>query len=251
MTVPYGVTRRTQQRQILEYLEAEVPDAPDALWGAADYLAGKLAGAVETVVGNAPGVMRWLKDVANVLFVEYGRGVAWTAPSGFPVVVAHHHRAVDTITWTPPGAKEPRSFTLRGAWLEHLGVDPQKQRRTIAPNFVHALDAAHLMLTIRRLHGEGLRHFAVIHDSYGVHACDVDRLVCALREEFARMYREPLLARFLDAQLDALGAGLAPEELAALHAGKPFKKLAALRSTLPVTGDLALDEVLRARYMFA
>ncbi len=239
MTIPYGVTRRTQQRQILEYLEATVPDAPDTLWGAADYLAGKLAGAVETVVGNAPGVMKWLREVASVLFIEYGRGVAWTAPSGFPVVVAHYRRDVDTITWTPTGAKQPRSFTLRGEWLEHLGVDPQKQRRTIAPNFVHALDAAHLMLTIRRLHGEGLRHFAVIHDSYGVHACDVDRLVCALREEFARMYREPLLARFLDAQI------------AALLAGTPPGGLEALRATIPITGDLDLDEVLRARYMFA
>ncbi len=239
MTIPYGVTRPTQRGQILEYLEVAVPDAPDTLWGVADYLAGKLAGAVEEVVGNAPGVMQWLRGVASVLFVEYGRGVAWTAPSGFPVVVAHYRRGVERITWTPTGAKEPRSFTLRVGWQEHLGVDPQEQRRTIAPNFVHALDAAHLTLTIRRLHDEGLRHFAVIHDSFGVHACDADRLVCALREEFARMYREPLLARFLDAQI------------AALPAGAPSAALEALRPKIPITGDLDLDEVLRARYMFA
>jgi len=104
---------------------------------------------------------------------------------------------------------------------------------------VHALDAAHLMLTVRRLHGEGLRHFAAIHDSYGVHAYDADRLVRALREEFVRMYRAPLLEQFLDAQI------------AALPAGASTAAIEAFRATIPITGDLDLDEVLRARYMFA
>ncbi len=156
--------------------------------------------------------------------------------AGFPVV-AHYRQQVDRLTWTDRGTGRERELTLR-VTDPALVIDARRQERTIAPNFVHALDAAHLMLTIRRLHGEGLRHFAVIHDSYGVHACDMDRLVCALREEFARMYRAPLLEQFLDAQI----APLPPEAAAALEA---------LRPKIPLTGDLDLDEVLRARYMFA
>jgi DNA-directed RNA polymerase len=55
-----------------------------------------------------------------------------------------------------------------------------------------------MMLTTNRLHALGLRHFAMVHDSYGVHACDVDLLNRVLREEFVGMYSEPVLQRFID-----------------------------------------------------
>jgi DNA-directed RNA polymerase len=251
MTTPYGVTRGGLRRQLLAHLEAEEPGLAEGREEAAEYLAEALPGAIAAVVGQAPAVMAWLKDVATALFTGFGRGVAWTTPAGFPVVVEHYRDKPRVVKWTPPGTTRRRELTLRVPAPRDLGVDLRKQRSTIAPNFVHALDAAHLMLTVRRLHGEGLRHFAVIHDSYGVHACDADQLVHALREEFVRMYRAPLLERCLDAQLAALCEGLSPEKLAALRAGAPFRKLEVLRSTMPVTGDLDLDEVLRARYMFA
>jgi len=33
-----------------------------------------------------------------------------------------------------------------------------------------------MMLTVHRLLSEGVRHFAMVHDSFGVHACDIDLL---------------------------------------------------------------------------
>jgi DNA-directed RNA polymerase len=54
-----------------------------------------------------------------------------------------------------------------------------------------------MMLTVNRLHREGVRHFAMVHDSFGVHAVDVDRLNQALREEFVRIYSEEVLPNFL------------------------------------------------------
>ena len=41
-----------------------------------------------------------------------------------------------------------------------------------------------MMLTVNRLHSEGVRHFAMVHDSFGVHASDIDFLNRALREDF-------------------------------------------------------------------
>src|SRR2546430_9415439 len=58
--------------------------------------------------------------------------------------------------------------------------------------FRSSMDAAHMMRTINRLYAEGIRHFAMVHDSYGVHACDVDLLNRVLREEFVRIYSEPI-----------------------------------------------------------
>jgi DNA-directed RNA polymerase len=53
-----------------------------------------------------------------------------------------------------------------------------------------------MVRTVNCLHSEGVHHFAIVHDSFGVHASDVDRLNRALREEFVGIYSEPVLQNF-------------------------------------------------------
>ena len=89
------------------------------------------------------------------------------------------------------------------AFDEKRKIDVRKQKDGIVAHLVHSMDAAHMMRTINRLHTEGIRHFAMVHDSYGVHACDVDLLNRVLREEFVRIYSEPVLQNFLDQQRKA------------------------------------------------
>ena len=45
-----------------------------------------------------------------------------------------------------------------------------------------------MMKTVIGLHSEGILHFAMVHDSFGVHACDIDRLNRVLREEFVAIH---------------------------------------------------------------
>lgn len=110
-------------------------------------------------------------------------------------------------------------------------LDIRKQVNAIAPNFVHSLDAAHMMLTINRLHDAELRHFSMVHDSYGIHACDVDMLNKVLREEFVSIYREPVMTRFLAEQRSANPGIQLPEP--------------------PPLGDLDIGVVLHSDYFFA
>ncbi len=287
MTTPYGVTPGGLRRQLVAYLEGQVPGRSTDPWDDAGYLAGALEECIGAIVTKAPEVMAWLRDVATALVDTHKAGVAWTTPSGFPLIVAHYREDEERVTWTETDTKRTRELGLRRVKPGPPVLDRRKQRSTIAPNVVHALDAAHLMLTVRRLHAEGLRHFAVIHDSYGVHARDVPRLRRALREEFVGMYRAPLLEGFIDAQLAAAAKGDAAAPPAAAAAAptpqrkratspgsqgaasvegastatienaeqqegkKPPPTLQGLRAALPSPGDLALEEVLRARYMFA
>src|SRR6266704_1645032 len=76
-------------------------------------------------------------------------------------------------------------------------INSRRQVDGIVAHLVHSLDAAHMMLTINRLEAEGVHHFAMVHDSFGVHASDIDVLNRALREEFVRIYSEPVLRKFL------------------------------------------------------
>ena len=88
-----------------------------------------------------------------------------------------------------------------------------------------------MMRTTNRLHARGLRHFAMVHDSFGVHACDVDLLNRVLREEFVGMYSEPVLQRFIDE----------------LRKGSPDIHL----PDPPAPGTLDIRQVLSSLYFFA
>ena len=87
------------------------------------------------------------------------------------------------------------------------------------------------MLTITRLQTGGVRHFAMVHDSFGVHASDIDFLNRALREEFVRIYSEPVLQNFLNEQREANTNVDLPG--------------------LPQTGNLDIRQVISSPYFFA
>jgi DNA-directed RNA polymerase, mitochondrial len=77
--------------------------------------------------------------------------------------------------------------------------DRRKQLSGVAPNFVHSMDAYHLRMVVNRMVDEGVTtSFAMIHDSFGVHAGDVDELHHVIRDEFINLYTPDVLAEFVD-----------------------------------------------------
>ncbi len=105
-------------------------------------------------------------------------------PTGFPVL--HEYREEE----------EKRVPTVRGNVLVKLenprfAIRTRKQVNSIVPNLIHSLDAAHMMRTVIALKGAGLSDFAMVHDSYAVHASDVDLMNRVIREEFIRLHTEP------------------------------------------------------------
>jgi len=148
----------------------------------------------------------------------------WTTPTGLPVV--HETRE----------PKTPRVKTADHTFVvyqedETRKIDARKQADGIVAHLVHSLDAAHMMRTTNRLHAEGLRHFAMVHDSFGVHAADIDRLHRVLREEFVGIHFEPVLQNFLNEQRQAHPDVDLPE--------------------LPQPGNLDIRQVIDSPYFFA
>lgn len=115
-------------------------------------------------------------------------------------------------------------------------LDGTKAQTGIAPNFVHSLDAAHLMLTVIAAQKAGINNLAVIHDSFGTHAADTDRLSAILRETFVAMYEGDPLAAFRAELVEQL---------------KPHDEVIAALPPLPAMGKLDLRAVLNSTYMFA
>jgi DNA-directed RNA polymerase len=113
-------------------------------------------------------------------------------------------------------------------------LNTMAQVNGIAPNFVHSLDASHLMSVANRCWERGVYALAVVHDSFGTHAADAATLSIVLRETFVDQYEPDVLARFRDELIDQL-----PPEFA--------EKL----PPLPPFGDFDIRSVLNAEYVFS
>ncbi len=185
MTVPYGVTRGTIYKQLLDTKVIQSCEDPKKC---ARYLAKILEESIPDVAVAASKIMNWLRTIARTL-AKAGLGMAWTSPAGFPVV--HEIREPKEVRI----ATADRRITIHKEDQKRK-IDWRKQVDGVVAHLVHSLDAAHMMLTVNRLHSYGLRHFAMVHDSFGVHAGDVDLLNRVLREEFVGMYSELVMANF-------------------------------------------------------
>lgn len=182
MTVPYGVTRVGMQDQFVTDGWTEGMNNPGK---AARYLMQQTWDVLsQEVVASARTVMDWLKVVANTTGKK-NLPISWVTPSGFRI----KQEALRT--------KESSIYTV----MQRVSLYPaepgkisaNRQQLCMPPNFVHSLDAAHMALTICECLDRGVTSFAMIHDSYGTHACDVDDMAAALRYRFVRMYQDDLL----------------------------------------------------------
>jgi len=69
-----------------------------------------------------------------------------------------------------------------------------KQASAFPPNFVHSLDATHMLLTAIETHRRGLT-FAAVHDSYWTHACDIDAMSTVIRDTFIDLHSSDMLSK--------------------------------------------------------
>ena len=80
-------------------------------------------------------------------------------------------------------------------------VNPKKQSTAFPPNFVHSLDASHMMLSAIACQAKNIE-FAAVHDSYWTHACNVEEMGEILREAFVRLHSEEILERLRNELLE-------------------------------------------------
>lgn len=237
MVLPYGGTKEAVRKYIIEFCEEQSRDEKKPIpmpfgkdFGkAASWLREVVWETMKEVVKGPRVAMDWLKQVATAVSSAH-LPVCWSTPSGFLVQQAYCWMVSKQIqTRTKDGLR--RKFRLTEASSR---LDVKKQAQAIAPNFVHSLDAAALVLTIVRAAKNGVSQFAAVHDSYGTLAADMPELRRSLREAFVEMYEQnDVLKQFLDEV-----SGVPEME------GKTFPPM-------PERGALDLSGVLRSDFFFA
>ena len=137
-------------------------------------------------------------------------------------------------TWETGGDDENR-LRLTFQSTNARKIDPTRQVSGIAPNFIHSLDASHLMMSVCEAKRHSISNFALIHDSLGTHAGLTEDFAKIIRETFYRLYSEytPLedITKHLLAQIE-----------------EPDKEKI---PTPPTKGDLDLTKIKEAVYLFA
>ena len=169
-------------------------------------LAKHLVKAIDEVCAGPLQTMKFLQKIAEAeIASDYAKetqqkSINWTTPSGFPVIyeafidnefkekaiISCSERRTKPVIRKEDGTEE-ETDTIR---IQHVGkenTDKPKIRSFmsgISPNFVHSMDAAHMAQVIKEWGSD----FGAIHDSFSVHACDVDELLEIIKDRFVDMY---------------------------------------------------------------
>lgn len=236
MTLPYGSREYGFKEQLLEDIlrpaEKAMGEAfpfADNGFAAANYLAKKIWQSVTLTLEAAVQAMDWIKEVGAV--ANRARlSINWTTPAGFPVEQSYKSMKALLVETAINGRVQLR---LREPTED---LDLRKQSSALSPNWIHSLDASHLMMTVSSAVDQGLSSFAMIHDSFGTHAADTDVLFATVRDCFVEMYQHnDVLSQFKA----AVKATITDETL-----------LEEFPDDL-VKGDLDLEDVKFSMYCFA
>ncbi len=233
MTNVYGVTFIGATQQVKKQLIAAYPDIPTSdTFNASTlsaYVAHRIFAALGSMFKGAHDIQYWLGECASRITTsltpeqldnmdrmlrqpkamnmkrreignkydaqgrdpeehfQFRSSVVWTTPLRMPIVQPYRttkSRLIKTnlqkLSISEPHRSDP--------------VSKRKQLQGFPPNFIHSLDATHMMLSAIKCDELGLT-FAAVHDSFWTHAADVDKMNMVLRDAFIQMHSEDVVGR--------------------------------------------------------
>ena len=161
MTIKYGITRSIANR-----------------------LAKDLVDTYNSLCSGPVDVKNYLQALTKYRIKELGYTSAkWETPSGFPV---------SSERWITSKRKVEVTICKKRMLLVYREITDKPAIHEItsgiSPNYVHSMDASHMSLVINKLRDKGITSFGAIHDSFSVHADDVDELLETTKDVFIKMY---------------------------------------------------------------
>ncbi|KAL2164816.1 hypothetical protein VTH06DRAFT_112 [Thermothelomyces fergusii] len=239
MTNVYGVTFVGAKKQVQKQLDSLYPDIEQETGITtavlASYIAAKVFMALSTMFSGAHDIQNWLGEIGGRVCravtpeqldriaeasgekvgsaEEPKAGKRKKTKAGDDDVTAHFR---NTLVWTTPlrmPVVQPyrkNGTRLIETCLQDLvlanvdrddPVNRRKQLQAFPPNFIHSLDASHMILSALECHALGLT-FAAVHDSFWTHAADVDAMNRVIRDSFIRIHQEDVIGR-LKAEFEA------------------------------------------------
>ena len=219
MTYCYGVTQQGLKDSLIE---DGYCDWSENQFAASRYIGKKIWEGIQLNITAAAEAMDWLRKCA-VCANDAEVRLEWRTPMGFHVVHPYRKGTYERVV-------------CLGSELHFLHfeeddtVSKYKQHNSVAPNFVHSLDACHLMMVVLAAEVRGITALMLVHDNFGTHACDMTMLNIVLREQFIKLYKYDIMEDFRRQVWMQTGVKPPP---------------------VPEKGDFNLEEVRHSEYIFA
>ena len=215
----HGIRRYCREEGHLNWIE-DPTDKTQAVNELANVIRHSLDGALQ----SANEGKEFLQSLTE-LCVSHGKHASWVTPSGFKVINRYTIERVKVLD----------THMYRNSRLQLSIIEDTKNPssvlaiQAISPNYIHSIDAAHMVFVVLRLLGYNVPSFSIIHDSYGCHCSYVPIMRKALTETFYEIHKEPLLIRFKEDIEDVIG---------------PFHR------PLPIQGNFDIKRVKGSDYLF-
>jgi DNA-directed RNA polymerase len=248
MTLSYGVTDPRMRLQLVQAYREELRRDGEPPKGGWDFLAKNVKAAAKELLPKAVSVMHHIRDIAQQC-TNKDRVMVWASPSGFPCANRYLESNVKTADLK---RRDKNGYFVRvarnnvpdgstGKILEDDALNGA------AANFVHSMDAAHLIFTVlsvtepwRLLKTSG--DIVTVHDCFACHASDAGNLTAAIRDTLWMMYcpKAPVPKLY---GLPSVSADR--DHLADLRRANGISEG---ELTLPAMGDFDVNQVLKAKY---
>jgi DNA-directed RNA polymerase len=193
MTFAYSVTKHGMAQQLADVYR-ELHELNEPTDDAARHLAKVIEAVSKEVLPRPAAAMAFIRKLAKER-ADKEAALEWVTPTGFPWANRYHKSNVKTV-----------HLESRGEYVRHIvadGFKPDiKKRKSMngaAPNFVHALDASHLIRVVNAAARDGITSVAVVHDSFGCLASHARELHWIIRKELALLYERDVLADLREA----------------------------------------------------
>jgi DNA-directed RNA polymerase len=146
-------------------------------------------GACERELPGPKIVMDYVVKVADHC-ADQERFLEWTSPSGCPV--SNRYQVLNIITvicmrGRKGARKRAATHKIADGFKDEIDRDV---RSGASPNFVHSLDAAHLVKVVNAAASEGITDILTVHDCYSCVAPQATRLHKIILDEMENLYRD-------------------------------------------------------------
>lgn len=234
MVLPYGGTFLSNLDYVREAVRERVESEGVPSWLTEDSeqeayvaLAKVVWAAMHDVVKGPIEGMRYVRRVVKTWANEKPTTkFHWTSPCGFPVVsdYADYRNSPKEVA----GSVNGNALSV-GVWEPLPTTNWSRVETSAAPNFVHSLDASHLLLSLKRASAEGITKLATVHDAFGTTPTKTAAFARILAEEFAKLY---IADPFTCLQ-------------------EPLKMMGVEPPEAPARGSLSVEAIARSPYLFA
>ena len=186
MTYGYSVTEQGMSQQIYEtYVELRGDPPPK---GASPILAKQIEAVLVELLPGPARIRQWIRAITQSRTDE-GKFLQWKTPTAFPVINRYEEPLVHELLLkmrTGGGAIRYRPRVADGHTGKILNKDALNGS---APNFVHSMDAAHLIRVVLASAEEDITDIVTVHDSFACLAPHAKRFNQIIRTQLAILYQ--------------------------------------------------------------